>query len=106
MGDLRCLWEYIPPEGAAMSARAATSIHSVTNSRGETIEVGYIVTVLEEEHFYGTGQVTEIKGALGRPHFARVLWESPESVYEWSFLHVDELTNINLAARDRSLHGS
>jgi hypothetical protein len=87
-----------------MSARAATSSHSVTNTRGETIEVGFVVTVLEEEHVYGTGEVTEIRGALGRPHFAKVSWEDSE--VEWSFLHVDELTNINLAARDRAINGS
>lgn len=88
-----------------MTSRAAARIHSVVNTRGEKIEVGYIVTVLEEEHVYGTGEVTEIQGGVGRPHFARVVWENPApGGYEWSYLHVDELTNINLNRRDRTLN--
>lgn len=86
-----------------MSPRAAARIESVVNSRGETIEVGFIVTVVDEQDFYGTGEVKEIHGALGRPHFARVAWESG---YDWSYLHVDELTNINVAALDRGLNES
>jgi hypothetical protein len=85
-----------------VSARAAT-IQSVVNTRGETIEVGFIVTVIEEEHHYGTGTVETIQGALGRPHFAKVSWEDSE--IDWSYLHVDELTNVNVAARDRGLSG-
>src|SRR5688500_16682422 len=78
--------------GGTMSARASNSIHSVVNARGEKIEVGFIVTVIEEEHVYGTGEIKAIRGEPGRPHFARVLWEDPApGGYEWSYLHVDEL---------------
>jgi NADH dehydrogenase FAD-containing subunit len=86
-----------------MSARVVNgNIYSVTNCRGETIEVGYIVTVIEEEHIYGTGEVKEIRSDVGRPHFAMVAWEDGDTL--WSYLHVDELTNINLAARDSTLN--
>lgn len=81
-------------------------IRSIVNKRGETIEVGFIVTVVEQEWRYGTGEVMAIRGRLGGPHFALVLWEDPrpgEARTGW--FGCDELTNINLAARDRTMYG-
>ncbi len=86
-----------------MSARAVGGvIKAVQNCRDETIEVGFIVTVIEEEHVYGTGQVRRIIGEAGGIHFAAVEWEDGRD-REW--LLVDELTNINLNQRDRTLYG-
>jgi hypothetical protein len=85
-----------------MSSRGASAIKSVQNSRNEKIEVGFIVTVIEEEHVYGTGEVRKIVGRLGGIHFAAVEWEDGRD-REW--LLVDELTNINLNQRDRTLYG-
>ncbi len=90
-----------------MSSLGGATIQAVENVRSEKIEVGYVVTVLEEEHVYGTGEVLQIVGRAGeagkgRIHFARVLWENASG---WEWLNVDELTNINLSARDRTLYG-
>jgi hypothetical protein len=89
--------------GGTMSARAVEGIiKSVQNRRNETIEVGFIITVIEQEHVYGTGQVRKIVGEAGGIHFAAVEWEDGRD-REW--LTVDELTNINLNQRDRTLYG-
>jgi hypothetical protein len=86
-----------------MSAKVTKGIiRSVQNTRDECIEIGYVVTVHGEEHVYGTGEVLQIVGKVGAPHFARVLWEQ-SGVWDW--LKVDELTNINLNQRDRTLYG-
>jgi hypothetical protein len=86
-----------------MSARAVNGIiKAVQNRRNETIEVGFIITVIEEEHVYGTGQVRKIVGEAGGIHFAAVEWEDGRD-REW--LLVDELTNINLNQRDHTLYG-
>jgi hypothetical protein len=86
-----------------MSARAVNGIiKAVQNRRNETIEVGFIITVIEQEHVYGTGQVRKIVGEAGGIHFAAVEWEDGRD-REW--LLVDELTNINLNQRDRTLYG-
>jgi hypothetical protein len=86
-----------------MSARAVEGIiKSVQNRRNETIEVGFIITVIEQEHVYGTGQVRKIVGEAGGIHFAAVEWEDGRD-REW--LLVDELTNINLNQRDHTLYG-
>jgi hypothetical protein len=85
-----------------MASRGASIIKAVRNSRQETIEVGYIVTVLEEEHVYGTGEILQIVGQVGGIHFARVLWEQGGHC-DW--LNVDELTNVNLNQRDRTIYG-
>jgi hypothetical protein len=86
-----------------MSARAVNGIiKAVQNRRNETIEVGFIITVIEQEHVYGTGQVRKIVGEAGGIHFAAVEWEDGRD-REW--LLVDELTNINLNQRDHTLYG-
>lgn len=84
-----------------MSARASTvATRAIRNGRGETIEVGYVVTVMDGEHIYGTGTVDAIAGRMAEPWFAKVRWDDGQG-YDW--LEVDELTNVNVAARERSL---
>jgi hypothetical protein len=78
-----------------------SSVRSIRNAHDETIEVDYIVTAWGEEHLWGTGTVLEIKGELGGPHFARVLKDDGAGE-EW--VNVDELSNINLNVRDRTLY--
>ena len=74
-------------------------IHFVHNANGEKIEVGYIVTVLDKEHEYGTGHVKEILRVAGHCR-ARVVYDDG-SGEDWFSVH--ELTNVNVAARERSL---
>jgi hypothetical protein len=90
-------------EASGMTTRAVGGIiQAVTNTRGETIEAGFIVTVVEAEHHYGTGEVKGFAGKAGGVHFAAVEWDSGRGT-DW--LLVDELTNINLNRRDRTLQG-
>ena len=51
------------------------TIRCVNNSRGEKIEVGFVVTVMDMEHVYGTGEVIRLRGTAGQPWFALVRWE-------------------------------
>lgn len=85
-----------------MSARAATvTTTAIRNGRGETIQVDYIVTVLDGEHIYGTGVVERLEGRAGTPSwFAKVRWDDGQG-YDW--LEIDELTNVNVSVRERTL---
>ena len=84
-----------------MSARASTvSTRSIRNSRDETIQIDFIVTVVDGEHLYGTGVVGAIEGKMGQPFFAKVVWDDGQG-YDW--LEVDELTNVNVAVREKGL---
>jgi hypothetical protein len=88
---------------SVVSARAAAvSTRAIRNGRGETIEVGFVVTVIDGEHIYGTGHVEHIAGKLREPWFAKVVWDDGQG-YDW--LEIDELTNVNVAQRERTLHG-
>ena len=77
-------------------------IQSVRNVRDETIERDHIVTVLEREHEFGTGNVEEIVSGAGR-HWALVRWDNGSGV---DYCNVNELTNVNVAVRERTLEGS
>jgi hypothetical protein len=85
-----------------MSARASTvTTRAVRNGRNETIEVGFVVTVIDGEHIYGTGHVERLEGRMGvEPWFAKVRWDDGQG-YDW--LEADELTNVNVAVRERTL---
>jgi hypothetical protein len=85
-----------------MSARASTvTTRAVRNGRNETIEVGFVVTVIDGEHIYGTGHVERLEGRMSEaPWFAKVRWDDGQG-YDW--LEVDELTNVNVAVRERTL---
>ena len=84
-----------------MAARASSVVtQALSNSRGETIEVGFIVTVVDGEHLYGTGHVERIEGKLSQPWFAKVRWDDGQG-YDW--LEVDELTNVNVSVRETTL---
>jgi hypothetical protein len=88
---------------AVMGARASSvSTRVVRNGRGETIEVGFVVTVIDGEHIYGTGHVERIEGQMAAPWFAKVVWDDGQG-YDW--LEVDELTNVNVGIRERTLNG-
>jgi hypothetical protein len=85
-----------------MSARAAAvTTRAIRNGRNETIEVGFVVTVIDGEHIYGTGHIEQIAGKLREPWFAKVVWDDGQG-FDW--LEVDELTNVNVAVRERTLH--
>jgi hypothetical protein len=88
---------------SVVSARAAAvSTRAIRNGRGETIEVGFVVTVIDGEHIYGTGHVEQIAGVMTEPWFAKVVWDDGQG-YDW--LEVDELTNVNVGIRERTLQG-
>jgi hypothetical protein len=76
-------------------------VTAIRNIREERIEVGFIVTVVDREHEWGTGHVEHLE-RFEKVVMARVVLGDGSGV-EW--FNVDELTNVNVAMREKALEG-